>query len=316
MAMEGFTGVIKKFEVDGNITLLPRCKVVQLSHLIFADDLMIFVKAVSDSVIASLGALDEFAFFSGLHINRPKSSIILGGLTQTSSMQLLELTGFKETKLPIRYLGVPLVAGKLTLGDCNPILDLIWKKLERWKSSFLSYARSYNRSHKFSKDAIYIGQEYFPFQEEGGLGLKRVKEMNVAGIMKQIWCIASHKKSIWVKWIYKRYMEKDIWSVKATSDASWVWRKILKYRDKMEYFIMHIVGNGISTNLWLDNWHPKGILIKIFGDRIRYDAGLSHLATIDEILKDGAWLCTLDTTLQLMETWGGLQSIPKPHYAE
>ncbi|XP_043697062.1 uncharacterized protein LOC122647823, partial [Telopea speciosissima] len=101
IAMEAFSGIIRRLEVDGQIKLLPRCKALHLSHLIFADDLMIFVKANRESVLASLGGLDEFAGLSGLHLNRSKSSIIVGGLTQTSSMELLELTGFSETTLPI-----------------------------------------------------------------------------------------------------------------------------------------------------------------------------------------------------------------------
>ncbi|XP_042490025.1 uncharacterized protein LOC122069989 [Macadamia integrifolia] len=122
-------------------------------------------------------------------------------------------------------------------------------------------------------------------------------------------------KSIWVEWIYKRFLKKDtIWAVKAISEASWVWRKILKYRNEVEDVIMHIVGNGRSTKLWQDNWHPRGLLIKGFGDRIRYDSGLPHLATVEEILRDGKWHPTSATTLDLREAWGCLQSIHRLHY--
>ncbi|XP_042518481.1 uncharacterized protein LOC122092205 [Macadamia integrifolia] len=114
--------------------------------------------------------------------------------------------------------------------------------------------------------------------------------MNVAGIMKHRWWIASHRKSIWVDWIYKR--------------------------DKVEGVIMHMVGNGRATGVWLDSWHPKGILIKKFGERIRYDSGLSHLATVDEILRNGEWLPTPATTLDLIEAWGCLQTIPRLHYGD
>ncbi|XP_043697089.1 uncharacterized protein LOC122647851, partial [Telopea speciosissima] len=215
--MEAFSGIIRRLEVDGQIKLLPRCKALHLSHLIFADDLMIFVKANCESVLASLGGLDEFAGLSGLHLNRSKSSIIVGGLTQTSSMELSELMGFSETTLPIRYLGVPLVSGRLSLKDCSPILDLVRRKLEGWKARFLSYAgRLQLISSVLQGCYIYwagifglpgnlisqLESMFFNFlwsspslerkmhfiscdavckpKTEGGLGLKRVKEMNVA----------------------------------------------------------------------------------------------------------------------------------------
>ncbi|XP_043697269.1 uncharacterized protein LOC122648066 [Telopea speciosissima] len=140
LAMEAFSRIMRRLEIDGQIKLLPRCKSFHLSHLIFVDDLMIFVKGNRDSILASLGGLDEFIALSGLQLNRSKSSIILGGLTQTSSLELLDLMGFSKTKLPIRYLGVPLGFGRLSMKDCSPILDLFCRKLEGWKARFLSYA--------------------------------------------------------------------------------------------------------------------------------------------------------------------------------
>ncbi|XP_043697076.1 uncharacterized protein LOC122647840 [Telopea speciosissima] len=174
IAMEAFSGIIRRLEVDGQIKLLPRCKALHLSHLIFADDLMIFVKANRESVLASLGGLDEFASLSGLHLNRSKSSIIVGGLTQTSSMELLELTGFSETTLPIR-----------------------------------------------------------------------------------------------------------------------------------------------STKLWLDKWHPEGVLFNRFGSRICYDAGsyalAAHHALVKEIVRDGDWLPGPSTSFDLIDVWRALPSIDKLH---
>ncbi|XP_043697301.1 uncharacterized protein LOC122648107 [Telopea speciosissima] len=133
IAMEGFSALMRKLEVEGQISLLPRCKSSHLTHLIFADDLMIFVKAVPDSILACLGALSDFHTYSGLRLNRAKSSIILGGLTQTARLQLLELTNFVDTKLPIRYLGVPLVPRKLSMADCSAILDLVRRRLDGGK---------------------------------------------------------------------------------------------------------------------------------------------------------------------------------------
>ncbi|XP_043721015.1 uncharacterized protein LOC122668528 [Telopea speciosissima] len=172
--MEAFSGIIRRLEVDGQIKLLPRCKALHLSHLIFVDDLMIFVKANRESVLASLGGLDEFAGLSGLHLNRSNSSIIVGGLTQTSSMELLELTGFSETTLLIR-----------------------------------------------------------------------------------------------------------------------------------------------STKLWLDKWHPEGVLFNRFGSRICYDAGsyvlAAHHALVKEIVRDGDWLPGPSTSFDLIDVWRALPSIDKLH---
>ncbi|XP_043697253.1 uncharacterized protein LOC122648046 [Telopea speciosissima] len=133
--MEGFSALMRKLDSEGRISLLPRCKSSHLSHLIFADDLMIFVKAVPNSIFACLGALADFHTYSRLKLNRAKSSIILGGITQTARLQLLELTNFVDTKLPIRYLGVPLISRKLTLVDCSAILDFVRRRLDGWDAA-------------------------------------------------------------------------------------------------------------------------------------------------------------------------------------
>ncbi|GKU89000.1 hypothetical protein SLEP1_g3200 [Rubroshorea leprosula] len=38
--------------------------------------------------------------------------------------------GFSEAKLPMKYLGVPLISGKLlSVGDCEPILDKLKSRI-------------------------------------------------------------------------------------------------------------------------------------------------------------------------------------------
>lgn len=126
--------------------------------------------------------------------------------------------------------------------------------------------------------------------DEGGLNIRRVKEMNNAGLMKQLWWIVGKKDSLWVKWIQGKYLEQNsFWTLKIPNDCSWSWRKLLKLRDKAEPIMKILLGNGNDTWLWLDNWHPCGVLLNTFGDWIRYDAGLDRLTKVNRFLEDGRW---------------------------
>ncbi|XP_043697111.1 uncharacterized protein LOC122647869, partial [Telopea speciosissima] len=301
LAMEAFTGIMRRLEIDGQIKLLPRCKSFHLSHLIFADDLMIFVKGNRDSILASLGGLDEFAALSGLQLNRSKSSIILGGLTQTSSLELLDLTGFSETKLPIRYLGVPLVSGRLSMKDCSPILDLVRRKLEGWKARFLSYAG------RLQLLASVLQGSYIYWAGIFGLPGNVITKLE-SMFSNFLWSGPSlQRKTHFISWDASR----------VSTTAPWVWRKVLKYRDKALPLIKTIIGDGAATKLWIDNWHPCGVLLNRFGSRICYDAGSYSLAArhacVKEIVRDGDWYPGPSTSFDLIDIWRALPTIEKFH---
>ena len=89
----------------GVINYHPKCKRVKLTHLCFADDLLIFVKRNMKSV-------------NGLQINCSKSEIFSAGMTRDMLEMIHQKTGFKIRPLPVRYLGAPLVTKRLSIKDC------------------------------------------------------------------------------------------------------------------------------------------------------------------------------------------------------
>ncbi|KAL0439818.1 UNVERIFIED_CONTAM: hypothetical protein Slati_2464800 [Sesamum latifolium] len=77
---------------------------------------------------------------SGLHVNPSKSTIILSKAVQRDRQGILDLMGFQEGFLPIKYLGVPLIASRLTVADCQPLIDRITSRLAGWNHLTLSLA--------------------------------------------------------------------------------------------------------------------------------------------------------------------------------
>lgn len=65
--------------VDGHIGYHPQCQLVQLTHLSFADDIMIFMDGSVRYFDGVLEVLRQFAGISGLQINISKSSIYAAG---------------------------------------------------------------------------------------------------------------------------------------------------------------------------------------------------------------------------------------------
>lgn len=58
----------------------PRCQSLQLTHLCFADDLIVFVEGSKSSVKGALTVFDEFEAWSALSISLEKSTIFMAGV--------------------------------------------------------------------------------------------------------------------------------------------------------------------------------------------------------------------------------------------
>lgn len=84
--------------------------------------------------------LDKFASSAGLLPNLSKSHIFFGNVKDPFKRKILRFLPFAEGKLPMKYLGVPLVSTKLFIRDCKGLVDKVKKRVNNWKNKSLSYA--------------------------------------------------------------------------------------------------------------------------------------------------------------------------------
>lgn len=278
----------------------PRCKVLKVKSLAFADDLMAFCKADYTSPILLKEALDEFLAASGLSINLQKSNIFFAAVNPSLKQYLLSRLGFKEGKLPMKYLGVPLIDSKLTVDDCQPIIEKIKKKLNMWCAKKLSYAGKMelinsvpfhyqvywsnifllpsaimNCINALCRRFLWAGQlDKRPYalvawndiclpRIEGGLSIKQLKCWNRAAFSKQLWKIVSRENCLWTKWANCNYLKgKSVWALEPRQDDPWTWKKLLKARSGFRDRVETIIGDGRQTSLFYDNWLKCGNLAR------------------------------------------------------
>ncbi|XP_074313687.1 uncharacterized protein LOC141648877 [Silene latifolia] len=122
------------------ISYHPKCSRLKLNHLIFADDLMIFVRGDVPSVVAVKSTLSIFAELSGLHANIEKTNIYFGGVHPDVKEAILAATGFSEGQFPFRYLGVPLSTSRVSVTMFDSLILKIKHSIQHWSSNFLTYA--------------------------------------------------------------------------------------------------------------------------------------------------------------------------------
>ncbi|XP_019200262.1 PREDICTED: uncharacterized protein LOC109193892 [Ipomoea nil] len=106
-----------------------------LSHLCFADDMVLFSEATIDQVNVIMRCLDLFCEASGQKVSFAKSSVYFS--SNTNEMLAQEISNalhmMKTTDLS-RYLGVPAIHGRVTHGLYNGLIERVAARLDGWKS--------------------------------------------------------------------------------------------------------------------------------------------------------------------------------------
>ncbi|GJX41446.1 RNA-directed DNA polymerase, eukaryota, reverse transcriptase zinc-binding domain protein [Tanacetum coccineum] len=96
---------------------------LEITHLCFADDLLVMCHGDVNSIKVIKSALDTFSNVSGLHPNLSKSTIFCGSMDKVTIDSILNILPFKKGKLAIKYLGVPLVAKKIRVKNYKSLID-------------------------------------------------------------------------------------------------------------------------------------------------------------------------------------------------
>lgn len=73
LAMKIFSALLKREVALKHIALIPKCKGINLSHLAFVDDLMIFSRENEVSLQGVNNVLGIFSNIYGLQVNKNKS---------------------------------------------------------------------------------------------------------------------------------------------------------------------------------------------------------------------------------------------------
>ena len=105
---------------------------VEVSHLLFADDTLVFYEVSQDQLSFLCWLLMWFEALSGLKINLEKSELIpVGRVSNVDS--LADELGCKVGSLPTTYLGLPLGAHCKSVAVWDGVEECFRKRLTYWK---------------------------------------------------------------------------------------------------------------------------------------------------------------------------------------
>lgn len=110
-----------------------------MSHLLFADDSLLFFKAGRDNALKVKEVLDKFCLATGQSINPTKCSILFGEhcpeevMAETCNTLLVQNSGFEP-----KYLGLPTPEGRMKKERFQPLRERLVKRMVIWSEKDLS----------------------------------------------------------------------------------------------------------------------------------------------------------------------------------
>ena len=325
LAMNVFSSILN--QVPTGFQYHWKCKELKLTHLFFADDVLIFLRGDRVSIGHIIDSLAKFSRVSGLTANLLKSTCFLNNCDALLTSWFDHTYAIPHGTLPVRFLGVPLITKQLCVNDCMPLIEKLTARIDDWTNILLSIAGrvqliksvllamiSFWTRHfilpkgvhhtirsiltRFLwKGSLVVGGAKVAWvdlclpKEEGGLGIPNPATWNEAQILSHLWKIVNKDcSSLWVNWvIHSVVKQKSFWLLPTPTDCSWIWRKLLSLRDSAKAHIRFIIGNGASTLLWLDPWYNSTTIATCSTDPIISHLGSSPQALVSDWISHGHW---------------------------
>ncbi|KAL9662864.1 hypothetical protein QQ045_027699 [Rhodiola kirilowii] len=290
LVMEVFSRILGHTRQSNDFSFHPKCAGISLSHLMFADDIIIFSKADMGSLMKIKEALALFHSWSGLEVNGNKSAIYFEGCGEEDKGVLSMEVGINGGQLPFSYLGALLDGRSLRRSAYDGLIEKMTSKTKSWTNRCLSYAgRLVLVKHVLSSICSYwMRVILFPkfvlkrvsaicrsflwsgmsagkrnlvawktvtkTKEEGGLGIKNIFIFNRALMLKQVWDLCLNKEALWIRWMHSYFFkDKSIWEMIEMNHHSWVLKNILRLRHDALKCIM-IDDSGVCS--WANDSNP------------------------------------------------------------
>ncbi|XP_042988726.1 uncharacterized protein LOC122316260 [Carya illinoinensis] len=267
----------------------------RVTHLLFADDCIIFGKASWSEwrKIMSILALYEQA--SGQSLNKQKTTIFFSPNAKKNVKEgVLKELGARLVTSWEKYLGLPIMVGRSKYDFFRSIKDRVLQRVNNWKHKFLSPADNevllkaviqavpnyhmnvFRLPRKLCKEiAAIMAKFWWGFKEnerkiqwkswskmgcqklKGGLGFRELESFNTALLAKQCWRIFTNPHSFTAMVLKDKYFRhSDFLQATVGHRPSLIWKSLWSSLGLLKQGLVWRVGTGQNIKVWGDRWIP------------------------------------------------------------
>lgn len=150
--------------------------------------------------------------------------------------------------------------------------------------------------------------------QEGGLGIRRLRDSSRVFSLSLIWRLLTNACSLWVAWM-RAHMFKEGFFVNDArgSSGSWIWRKLLKHKAQAAEFFKWEVKDGRSVSFWWDHWLDTGQLFHETGDIGPIALGVARNSKVADVVRGNQWSFRRVRNTILRNIVTKIQATPPPH---
>ncbi|KAH9651249.1 reverse transcriptase domain-containing protein [Citrus sinensis] len=293
MCAEVLSNLLVQAENRSLIQGLKFNRSLSVTHLLFADDSLVFARASSNDCRILKGIFDSYAAASRKVFNFEKSSMLFSsGTSQIQKEEFKNIFRLNVVTKHERYLGLPSMVGRRKISFFNEIKLRVLSKLSSWQSKKFScggkkvlikavvqaipaYAMSVFKIPQGLCEDIEKAISRFWWGSSdthrsihwarwerlshakirGGLGFREFSCFNQALITKQRWRILHNPESLMAQILKAKYFKhSNFMEAKLGSNPSYVWRSILWGRQVLHKGLRWRIGDEKQVKISGNNW--------------------------------------------------------------
>jgi hypothetical protein len=316
---EGLSSALAHREEVRGIQGIRVCRnAPSVSHLLFADDSLIPLKANLTNATSLRQVLDQYCASSGQLVSEAKCSIFFSpNLEVDVKAQICQQLNIMTKAISEKYLGLPAMVGLDRTDSFIYLLERIIERLKGWKERFLSMGGKdillkaiiqaipvfamgiFKIPKKLCKDIndAMAGFWWGDAEEQrrmhwfawwkmcipknmGGMGFRDLHSFNLAMLAKQSWRLLSRPDSLCARVIKaKYYPNTNLLYAGPKSGSSFTWQSIVAGLQTFKRGHIWRIGMGENVNIWEDHWIPSSPTRKVYTRR-----GHTLLRTVNDLI--------------------------------